>query len=131
MGFRNRLAVPVAVVAAGASACAGVVPEGLVGQVVTEDSRAGVPCALRLWRGAIGPLDGRGEALAQANVRSGGPFEAALTPTQAVDPGSGRLWVTVECEGYFVKVRGIEWSGLRRLLPAFDIGLVWLPKRSA
>jgi hypothetical protein len=104
-------------------------PEGVTGQVVTEDARAGVPCQLRLWRGAIRPLDGRGEALAEARVASGGPFETALRPTGVPDTGEGRLWLTVECEGYFVKVRGVEWSGPRTLLPAVDVGPVWVPKR--
>lgn len=114
--------------AAALSACAAPFPEGVTGEVVTEDARSGVPCLLRLWRGAIGPLDRRGEALALARVRSGAPFEAALQPTGARDPGQGRLWLTVECEGYFVKVRGIEWSGARTLFPAVDIGPVWVPK---
>jgi hypothetical protein len=109
--------------------CAPSFPEGVTGQVVTEDTRSGVPCRLRLWRGAIRPIDGTGEALAEASVTSGRPFEAALRPTGAPDPGAGLLWLTVECEGYFVKVRGIEWSGARTLLPAVDVGQVWVPKR--
>lgn len=123
-----RLIRPLFLATVAAPACVPPFPEGLIGEVVTEDSRSGVLCALRLWRGAIGPLDGRGEALAEARVRSGRPFEAVLRPTSARDPGSGRLWVTVECEGYFVKVRGVEWAGVRTLLPAFDIGVVWVPK---
>ena len=123
-----RLALVAAALACG---CSSPLPEGVTGQVVTEDTRPGVPCRLRLWRGAIQPLDGRGEALAEAAVKSGAPFEAALRPTGVEDPGEGSLWLTVECEGYFVKVRGIEWKGARTLLPAVDVGPVWVPKRKS
>ena len=111
--------------------CSSSFPEGVTGEVVTEDTRPGVACRLRLWRGAIQPLDGRGEALAEAQVQSGRPFEAALRPSGVRDSGEGSLWLTVECEGYFVKVRGVEWKGARRLLPAVDVGQVWVPKRKS
>jgi hypothetical protein len=116
---------------AATSSCAPSLPEGVTGEVVTEDGKRDVPCLLRLWRGAIRPLDGRGDPLASARVASGKPFEAALRPTGASDPGTGSLWLTVECDGYFVKVRGVEWSGPRRLLPAVDVGPVWVPKRKS
>jgi len=126
----RRTSGPLLLLAAAlASGCSSSFPEGVTGEVVTEDTRAGVPCRLRLWRGAIQPLDGRGEALAEAAVKSGAPFEAALRSTGVRDPGEGSLWLTVECEGYFVKVRGIEWKGARTLLPALDVGQVWVPKR--
>ena len=120
-----------ALAAAALSACAAPFPEGVTGEVVTEDARPGVPCLLRLWRGSIGPLDGRGEAIALASVQSGAPFEVALRPTGARAAAEGRFWLTVECDGYFIKVRGVEWSGARRLLPALEIGQVWVPKRKS
>ena len=36
-------------------------PDVIVGEIVTQDG-AIVDCPVRLWRGAIQPLDGRGEA---------------------------------------------------------------------
>ena len=127
----RRTSGPLLLVAAAlaCACCRSSVPEGVTGEVVTVDTRPGVSCRLRLWRGAIQPLDGRGEALAEAAVKSGAPFEAALRSTGVKDPGEGSLWLTVECEGYFVKVRGIEWKGARTLLPAVDVGPVWVPKR--
>lgn len=114
--------------AALACGCGRALPEGLAGEIVTEDGRAGVPCALRLWRGAIRPLDGSGDPLAETHVRSGQAFEVALRPTGAADPGAGLLWLSVECEGYFVKVRNVDWSGPRTLLPALELGRVWVPR---
>ena len=126
-----RLVPPLLLVVAFTCGCSSSFPEGVTGEVVTEDTRPGVACRLRLWRGAIQPLDGRGEALAEAQVQSGRPFEAALRPSGVRDSGEGSLWLTVECEGYFVKVRGVEWKGARRLLPAVDVGQVWVPKRKS
>ena len=63
-------------------------------------------------------------------MKTGAPFEAWLDFTSARDEGEGRLWVTIECPGHHVKLRSIDWSGVRNPFAiGFDVGRVWISRR--
>jgi hypothetical protein len=113
-------------VLAAAAACR--FPQALSAEIVTQDRAVGVPCRVGVWQGDIGPLDGRGTPLLTASVRSGTAFQVDLTPAleRAEAP---LLWVSFECEGYHVRVRGFESGPFDTLLrPEIEFGRVWVPK---
>ena len=114
-------------VLAAATACT--LPQALSAEIVTQDRAAGVPCRVGVWQGDIGPLDGRGTPLLTASVRSGTAFQVDLTPAFEQAEAS-LLWVSFECEGYHVRVRGFESGPFDTLLrPELEIGRVWVPKK--
>jgi hypothetical protein len=108
------------------SACC--LPVTVTGQIVTQDRVARVPCSLGVWGKEIGPLDGKGTPVATGAARSGEVFYLD------VSVGGPRLeerlyWVTLECAGYHLRVRALEWLPRDCLFgPVVDLGRVWLPK---
>jgi hypothetical protein len=104
-------------------------PVTLTGQIVTQGRALGVPCELGVWEDDILPLDGKGTPTATALTRSGEVFTVDLSL------GGPRFeahlwWVSLECRGYHLRVRALEWLPRDCLLgPVFDLGRVWVPRR--
>jgi hypothetical protein len=105
------------------------VPALIAGEIVAQGDAVGVPCEVAVWQGAIRPLEGRGEPLAVGRARTGGPFVAEMSRTPGHRRRPGWLWISVQCDGYHVRVYAFEWRWLSEWLhPALELGRVFVPK---
>lgn len=101
----------------------------LSAQVITQDRAVGVPCLIRVWKDDIGPLDGKGTALASATVPSAEIAQLEVR-VEVERTGPTLLWASFECDGYSIRVRAFESSPFDALLlPVVDLGRVWVPKK--
>ena len=99
-------------------------------ELVTQDRAPDVPCQVDVWRGSIGPVDGKGTSIATAHVRSGSPATAELSFESDRLLGSHLYWLSFVCEGYLPKLRAVEIGPLDALWqPEIDLGRVWVPKK--
>jgi hypothetical protein len=119
----TRLFVVVMIGATIACTRASSYPQGVRGEIRTEDGRSGVPCVIEIHDD---PRPGStATAVASTTVKTGETFERELNVARADKRASSLLHVSYACDGYQPRVRALEWGTMGAAFsPVADLGTV-------